>query len=594
MKITRLLIVTLLMSFASSFSAKANVAVNSTNFPDANFLAYVQTLPGASDGTLTDTEIAAITSINCSLKGIKDLTGIKLFTGLETLDCSTPYFYIYKGTQTSLWNDITSLDVSGLTYLTSLNCSCNLNLTSLVTNGALLSLNCSRCKLTSLDLATTEPNLTNLDASFCGLSTLVTNGILEQLVCSYNNLPNLNVTGETHLTWLDASSCGISSIDVTHAPNLQTLSLTNNSLTSINVTQNPQLETLRLFVNKLNTAVNLQYNTALTYLSIEKNPDLPSLDVSHNTLLSTLYCNDCPKLGTINVDSNPLESFNCSNDGLTALDVSHKTDLVWFYCSKNKLTSTSLVFTSDMGFYRFYCDSNKLTSLDVSWMADLTDLKCNNNNINALQLSGTTALTTFNAANNGRAVKVYKYTRGSGYTGTDKVGYYIPLVDQTGTYPASAMGTLIDNAGDATDPSFDQTKVVSGSWTGATLSTIDGSQVLLLDTTAKKVTYNYNTEFTGTPTTWTTDNGATSPNVNFYLTWSPTDIVSGVDVFESNGINVFATPGTINVGGNYSGNVNVYNLRGQQVYSGNGSEIVVPAGMYVVKVDGTVHKVMVK
>jgi hypothetical protein len=174
------------------------------------------------------------------------------------------------------------------------------------------------------------------------------------------------------------------------------------------------------------------------------------------------------------------------------------------------------------------------------------------------------------------------------------VGYYIPLTNQTGDYPASAIGTVIDNAGEATDPTFDQTKVVSGSWGGATLSTINGTQVLLLDTTAKKVTYNYNTQFTGTPTAWTTDNGATSPNVNFYLTWSPGDIVSGVDGVESNDVNVYTTQGAINVGGSFNGNVNVYNLRGQQVYSGTDGEIVVPAGMYIVKVDGAVHKVLVK
>jgi hypothetical protein len=50
MKTTNLLIAILLISFAMCLTAKADVVLNSDNFPDANFRAYLVTLTGVSEG----------------------------------------------------------------------------------------------------------------------------------------------------------------------------------------------------------------------------------------------------------------------------------------------------------------------------------------------------------------------------------------------------------------------------------------------------------------------------------------------------------------------------------------------------------------
>jgi hypothetical protein len=63
---------------------------------------------------------------------------------------------------------------------------------------------------------------------------------------------------------------------------------------------------------------------------------------------------------------------------------------------------------------------------------------------------------------------------------------------------------------------------------------------------------------------------------------------------DSNDVSVYTTAGAINIGGSFDGNVDVYNMRGQQVYCGTDSEIAVPAGMYVVKVNDKAHKVLVR
>jgi hypothetical protein len=73
-----------------------------------------------------------------------------------------------------------------------------------------------------------------------------------------------------------------------------------------------------------------------------------------------------------------------------------------------------------------------------------------------------------------------------------------------------------------------------------------------------------------------------------------TDTPTGVENINSSNVKVTSANEVININGSFNGNVNVYNIGGQQVYCGTESEIAVPAGMYIVKVDGAVHKVLVK
>ncbi len=69
--------------------AIGDVVINDTNFPNANFRAWICSTYGKNDGdTLTATTIAAIININVSNNDIADLTGIEHFTALTTLNCS--------------------------------------------------------------------------------------------------------------------------------------------------------------------------------------------------------------------------------------------------------------------------------------------------------------------------------------------------------------------------------------------------------------------------------------------------------------------------------------------------------------------------
>lgn len=88
-----------------TLNARSSVAIDAIAFPDANFMNFIlNNLDGDGDGFLSDAEIAAVTSLDVSSEGIADLTGINLFHNLTTLLCKN--------------NNLTSIDVSGLSQLT--------------------------------------------------------------------------------------------------------------------------------------------------------------------------------------------------------------------------------------------------------------------------------------------------------------------------------------------------------------------------------------------------------------------------------------------------------------------------------------------
>ena len=214
----------------------AGVAIDDTNFPDANFCSFVaSSFDEDNDNYLSDTEINAAENINCADKGISDLTGISHFTALKTLNCYN--------------NQLTSLDVSKNTALTDLYCDYN--------------------QLTSLDVSK--------------------NVALTKLRCWGNSLTKLDVSKNTALTYLDCDYNQLTSLDVSKNVALTKLDCRRNQLTSLDVSKNMALTYLNCYENQL-TALDVSKNTALTYLNCRNN-QLTSLDVS-NTDMDDLDCRD--------------------------------------------------------------------------------------------------------------------------------------------------------------------------------------------------------------------------------------------------------------------------------------------------------------
>ena len=160
--------------------------------PDEGFRNWLKGRSYGSDGYLTDEEIASVDEMNIGYFDVYDLTGIKYFTELKTLNARWENMHLTK------------LDVSGMTKLETLYCEEN-ELTSLNVSGctSLEWLECYDNHLTTLDVS----DCTNLLVLSCGknqLTSLNLSGLtsLNSLVCEKNKLTSLNVSGCTGLVYV--------------------------------------------------------------------------------------------------------------------------------------------------------------------------------------------------------------------------------------------------------------------------------------------------------------------------------------------------------------------------------------------------------
>ena len=315
------------------------IAVDETNFPDDAFRNWVlNNIPGASDGLLTDEEIAAVSKIDCSgTEGrngnIQNMKGIEFFTNLNYLFCSN--------------NRLTSLDVTKNTALRELYCDNNQLTTLDVTkNTELTDLYCENNQLTALDVTK--------------------NMALTILYCSNNQLTALDVTKNMALTGLICDDNQLIALNVTKNTALENLYCPNNRLTALDVTKNMVLESLSCSNNKL-TALDVTKNTALVQLSCDRN-QLTALDVTKNTVISYLKCSN-NQLTTLDVTKNTaLRELYCDNNQLTTLDVTKNTALSFLYCHNNKLLNLSLYYNTSISssYVRLSNQIFSLTAVDIS------------------------------------------------------------------------------------------------------------------------------------------------------------------------------------------------------------------------------------
>lgn len=186
------------------------VEINSTNFPDQDFLQYVKDnidtadTTGQKDGRLSKAERDAVTTISIDNQNCTDLTGIAYFANLTTLRCQQ--------------NGLKELNLEYNKNLTNLNCSYNKLTTLDVSKNAKLStLECTNNGMEELNLG----DITSLKHLFCSENNLTEldvskNRYLEQLHCRYNNLRRLVIGNNYSLTMLYLLGNHLTSLDLYH------------------------------------------------------------------------------------------------------------------------------------------------------------------------------------------------------------------------------------------------------------------------------------------------------------------------------------------------------------------------------------------
>ena len=383
----------MLLAFASPAAAQ-DVAINETNFPDATFRQYVKDkFDKNSDNVLSEAELNAATQIGSPTAGsshrlpveVADLTGIKLFPKLKTL-------YATKDNK----NAVTSLDVSGITTLTTLQWFYNPSLTSLNVSGctALTTLYCHANSLTSLNVS----GCRSLTKFYCHANKLTgdldVSGFdkLTTFYCYQNQLTGLDVSGCTALPALYCYENKLTSLDVSGCPALNTLSCYDNLLTTLNISTCQALTTLHCYQNQL-TTLNVSTCPALNLLNCYGN-ELTTLDVRANKALKALNCgkNKLTGLGDVHFDASLLEELHCGENGFTTLDVSGCTALKILNCYGNELTTLDV--RSNKALITLSCGKNKFASQDdIHINSSLQNFWCEDSELlKSLDLSGNTTL----------------------------------------------------------------------------------------------------------------------------------------------------------------------------------------------------------
>ncbi|EAE6000943.1 class 1 internalin InlJ [Listeria monocytogenes] len=332
-------------------------------FPDDNFASEVAAaFEMQATDTISEEQLATLTSLDCHNSSIADMTGLEKLTGLTKLICTSNNITTLDLSQnTNLTylacdsNKLTNLDVTPLTKLTYLNCDTNkLTKIDVSQNPLLTYLNCARNTLTEIDVShntqlteldchlnkkitkldvTPQTQLTTLDCSFNKITALDVsqNKLLNRLNCDTNNITKLDLNQNIQLTFLDCSSNKLTEIDVTPLTQLTYFDCSVNPLTELDVSTLSKLTTLHCIQTDL-LEIDLTHNTQLIYFQAEGCRKIKELDVTHNT---QLYLLDCQAAGITELDlsQNPkLVYLYLNNTELTKLDVSHNTKLKSLSC----------------------------------------------------------------------------------------------------------------------------------------------------------------------------------------------------------------------------------------------------------------------
>lgn len=290
--------------------AETKIAIDTKNFPDANFRNLLKTY--STDGkTLSESDIAKITELgidvaeHAALANVTKFDGIEYLTALETLSIGE-YSTAKANTK------ITALDLSQ--------------------NDSLIQLDAGHCtKLASVKL---PADITTVHLSNTAISDLDTSAMTEllELAVSGTKLTSLDVSKNTKLENLSIVYTGINSIDLTANTELKELYVSGCDLTKLDVSKNTKL--LTLFAGNSNlTSLDVSNNTELTWLNVSKN-HLTSLNLKGLDNLNQLYVDgNVRNIGTV-VDG----EFDLSTV-IDDFDVSKVSDVVGAEMDENgKLT----------------------------------------------------------------------------------------------------------------------------------------------------------------------------------------------------------------------------------------------------------------
>lgn len=204
-----------------------------------------------------------------------------------------------------------ALNLTGLSALTTIDCSANAALTT----------------ITGIATCTSLQSLTFTNDDITGALNLSSNTALTEIYGSYNaNLTSVNVTGLVNLDHVEFVSCGLTSIDVTTCTIITYLDVSFCNLTgaaALSVTNCTLLSTLICESNPLLTKVDANgtvlvnlyaANCAINYVEMGASATYVNVDFTNNLMVAG------PGLGSVDQCLFDLATLNLTNEGTCNLN----------------------------------------------------------------------------------------------------------------------------------------------------------------------------------------------------------------------------------------------------------------------------------
>lgn len=283
------LLLSVLMFRPGMLRAEEEIAIDESNFPDANFRAFItENIDSDQNGKLSQAERDAVIELDLMSKSLSDVSGLKYFGKLKKLDCTA--------------NRLKELDLSGNPELEEVYAHNNsLPAVDLSHNKKLKKAGFAENWLTevnlgelplfeelAVDLQYSSPDyfpvIAKLDLSGVpALKVLKLEETKEPLDLSAQTaLESLYCSGGKHFTSIDLTPCTALKdlklsclyqqelLDLSANVNLKTISVTHSEIKAIKLPPQAEVEELKLHVNQL-TSVDLDVLGSIGSYSIYEN-----------------------------------------------------------------------------------------------------------------------------------------------------------------------------------------------------------------------------------------------------------------------------------------------------------------------------------
>jgi Leucine-rich repeat (LRR) protein len=405
--------------------------------------------------------------------------------------------------------------------------------------------------------------ITVLDFSDSKLATLTVSGLdnLTELKYSGDELKTLTLSGLRKMKSIGASTLGaLETLTVTDLRSLETLNISGATLETLTLSGLEYLNDLEISAALLKT-LTLSGLTDLETLKVTGTA-LTSLDLSSTTNLANLNVSGNKLEELIVAGLDKLKTLNCSGNALTSLDISNNEKLHTLNASNNKLAT--LKFYADAKFDDFDA-TGQVVVVNVPFDYDRTDVDIYfNDEVQTVSIEEK----TFSFIKPGTDDVLFSGTLDK-IVYTERSIYNITFVLEEGVEVISANGV-----NEAIEGHNFQFTVLASDYSVVVL--VDGEELLPI-----------------VGNTYVINNVDSDKEVTFILTKNEENPTSNETLTTAS---VSTTKGAITVEA-IASDVMIVSISGNVVYKAivTGTETVnVPAGFYVVAIDGKATKVVVR